>query len=154
MKQLLAAVATSVVLFACQSRADNAAAIQSARKAAIDSMNTVNQVNIARQHVIDSMKAVNAKASRAGRNVSSGGNDVAAAPVNNTTATPAPAKKKGWSHTAKGAVVGAGAGAITGAIVNKDRLKGAAIGTIIGAGVGAGTGAIVDHQKKKKQSAQ
>ncbi len=63
MKQLLAAAAISVSLFACQSRADNAAAIQAARKAAIDSMNTVNQVNMARQHVIDSMKTVNAKAS-------------------------------------------------------------------------------------------
>lgn len=154
MKQLLAAAAISVSLFACQSRADNAAAVQAARKAAIDSMNTVNQVNMARQHVIDSMKAVNAKATRARSNASSAGNDVAAAPVNNTTATPAAPAKKGWSHTAKGAVVGAGAGAITGAIVNKDRLKGAAIGTVIGAGVGAGTGAIVDHQKKKRQSAQ
>jgi hypothetical protein len=113
-------------------------------------MNTVSTI---KQQVVDSMKAV--KANRA-QQAAPYYNETAPAVVNTTTPDPAPApKKKGWkswSHTAKGAVVGAGAGAVTGAIVNKDRVKGAAIGTLIGAGVGAGTGAIVDHSKKKKES--
>ena len=150
MKQIFVALATTVVLFACKSNADNAAAIESAKKATIDSMNTVSTI---KQQVVDSMKAV--KANRT-QQAAPYNNETAPAVVNTTDPTPAPApKKKGWkswSHTAKGAVVGAGAGAVTGAIVNKDRVKGAAIGTLIGAGVGAGTGAIVDHSKKKKQS--
>lgn len=44
---------------------------------------------------------------------------------------------KGWSHAAKGTVVGVGTGAITGAILNKEhRGRGAIIGAIIGAGSG------------------
>lgn len=44
---------------------------------------------------------------------------------------------KGWSHAAKGTVVGAGTGAIFGAIVNKEhRGQGALIGSVIGAGAG------------------
>lgn len=63
-------------------------------------------------------------------------------------------KKKGMSHTAKGAIVGGVAGAVTGAVINKkEPVKGAVIGTVVGAGVGAGTGIIVDKSVKKKQEA-
>lgn len=50
----------------------------------------------------------------------------------------APVKQdKGWSHAARGTAVGAGTGAIFGAIVNKDhRAQGALIGSVIGAGTG------------------
>ena len=58
-------------------------------------------------------------------------------------------KKKGWSNTAKGAVIGAGVGAATGAIVSKKKGQGAIIGGLVGAGVGAGTGAIIDEKKKE-----
>ena len=64
------------------------------------------------------------------------------------TATATPAKKKGWSSTAKGAVIGAGVGAATGAIISKKKGQGAIIGGLAGAGVGAGTGAIIDSKKK------
>lgn len=54
---------------------------------------------------------------------------------------------KGWSHAAKGTVVGAGTGALTGAIINKDhRGTGAIIGTIIGAGAGYLTGRKIDKK--------
>jgi hypothetical protein len=79
---------------------------------------------------------------------------VADAPAPTETApvatAPEPAKKKGWSNTAKGAVIGAGVGAIGGAVISKDhRVKGAIIGGVIGAAAGAGTGIILDHKKKK-----
>ncbi|MFY0256154.1 hypothetical protein ACDQ55_19625 [Chitinophaga sp. 30R24] len=144
MKQILVALAAVVIFFSCKSNPDNAAAIEKAQKATIDSLNTVNAV---KQQIADSINAQKAHTTET----------AGAQQLSNDATTPAPvpaAKKKGWkswSHTAKGAVVGAGAGAVTGAIVNKDHVKGAAIGTIIGAGVGAGTGAIVDHSKKKKQ---
>lgn len=57
-------------------------------------------------------------------------------------------KKKGWSAKAKGAVIGAGVGAATGAIVNgRNRAAGAVIGTVIGAAAGTGTGAVIDKKK-------
>lgn len=149
MRKLLIALAATAVLASCHNNADNAAAIESAKQATIDSMNMVNaekdraatEAKVA-SHKKRSTEAAPASSSNSTASTASAG-------------TAAPAKKKGWSHTAKGAVVGAGAGAITGAVVNKnDRVKGAAIGTIVGAGVGAGVGAIVDHEKKKKEARQ
>jgi len=64
--------------------------------------------------------------------------------------TPAPAKKKGWSHRAKGAAVGAGTGAITGALINKEnRGVGALIGGLVGAASGYVIGNEVDKKKKR-----
>ncbi|GHB84170.1 YMGG-like glycine zipper-containing protein [Persicitalea jodogahamensis] len=60
-------------------------------------------------------------------------------------------KKKGMSTPVKGALIGAGVGAATGAIVSKNnRVKGAVIGAVVGAGAGAGTGVIIDKRKEKK----
>jgi hypothetical protein len=61
--------------------------------------------------------------------------------------TQAPAKKKGWSKTAKGAVIGGVAGAVGGAIINK---KNPAAGAVIGGVLGAGTGAVVGNEMDKK----
>lgn len=41
-----------------------------------------------------------------------------------------------WSHRKKGAVIGAGAGAATGAIVSHDKSKGAIIGGVVGGTAG------------------
>jgi hypothetical protein len=50
----------------------------------------------------------------------------------------------------QGALIGAGVGAVSGAIINKNnRGKGAIIGGVIGAGIGAGTGVIIDNKQKK-----
>ena len=68
---------------------------------------------------------------------------------------PEPEKKKGWSNTAKGAVIGAGVGAIGGAVINKNnRVKGAVIGGVIGAVAGVGTGIILDRKKKRENELQ
>ena len=56
--------------------------------------------------------------------------------------------KKHWSHRKKDAVIGAGAGAATGAIVSKHHVKGA----VIGGAVGAGAGYVVGKKKDKKTS--
>jgi hypothetical protein len=55
--------------------------------------------------------------------------------------------KKGWSKTAKGAVIGGVVGAGTGAVVNK---KNRAVGAVVGGVVGAGAGAIVGNELDKK----
>ncbi len=115
---------------------------QEKAQATIDSLNQ----EIAKQKIIDSMKAL--KSSSRVEGTSRAHYD--AASVETPSATAAPAKKKGWSSTAKGAVIGAGTGAVAGAIISKDKGKGAIIGGLIGAGVGAGAGAIIDKNKRKK----
>jgi hypothetical protein len=141
MKQLFSLFMIAGLLTACNNGAEKAAELQRTKQKTIDSLNAV----LAKQKVIDSMKAVTV------RNEKNNTHVVETTTMVNTSPEPAK-KKKGWSHTAKGALVGAGAGAITGAIINhNDRVKGAAIGTVIGAGVGAGTGLIVDKSVKKKK---
>ncbi|MER3469955.1 MAG: hypothetical protein C4330_01130 [Chitinophagaceae bacterium] len=65
--------------------------------------------------------------------------------ANNTT--DAAPKKKGWSKTAKGAVIGGVAGAVGGAVINK---RNPGTGAVIGGVLGAGTGAVVGHVLDKK----
>jgi len=55
--------------------------------------------------------------------------------------------KKGWSKTAKGAVIGGVVGAGTGAVVNK---KNRAVGAVVGGVAGAGVGAIIGNDMDKK----
>ena len=54
--------------------------------------------------------------------------------------------KKGWSHRKKYAVIGAGTGAITGAVVSKHHAKGA----LIGGAIGAGGGYLLGRHRDKK----
>ena len=62
-------------------------------------------------------------------------------------------KKKRMSTPVKGALIGAGVGAVTGAVVAKNnRVKGAVIGAVAGAGAGAVTGVVIDKRKEKKLS--
>jgi len=150
MKLLVSIFCTIFLLNACNSGSNKEAELVRAKQATIDSMKVV----MAKKAAVDSMNAVMAereaeiKAQNEENNRQiAESNEVAA---QNSVAPSATQKKKGWSHTAKGAVVGAGTGAVTGAIINKKRGQGAIVGTLIGAGVGAGTGAIVDAQKKKK----
>lgn len=64
-----------------------------------------------------------------------------------TTAAPVPAKKKGWSKSAKGAVIGGVGGAVAGAVINKrNRGVGAVIGGVLGAGAGYGIGKAKDKK--------
>jgi hypothetical protein len=62
---------------------------------------------------------------------------------------PQPEEKKGWSKAAKGAVIGAGAGAISGAIISKKKGKGALIGGIIGAAGGYVIGKGMDKKNNR-----
>ncbi len=56
------------------------------------------------------------------------------------------ARKRGWSKAAKGTVIGAGSGAVIGAVVSKKKGKGAIIGGVLGAGVGYGIGRSKDKK--------
>lgn len=63
-----------------------------------------------------------------------------------TTVPEAPAKPKGWSKAAKGAVIGGVGGAVTGAILSKNKV----VGAIIGGVVGAGGGYVIGRKGDKK----
>lgn len=140
MKALYVALA-ALVIFSCKNTNDEARVYEDAKQEAIDSM----KMEIAKQRIVDSMKLEAQKEQdriakeQAKREVI----------VVNQAAPAAPAEKKKWSSAAKGAVIGAGVGAATGAIVSKKKGEGAIIGGLAGAGVGAGTGAIIDSKKKK-----
>ena len=78
-----------------------------------------------------------------GSNNSSGGSGnsqptTAQAPVN---------QDKGWSDAAKGTAIGAGSGAILGAVLDKNNR---AQGAVIGSAVGAGAGYIIGRHRDKK----
>lgn len=113
--------------------------LEAAKKTTVDSMKVV----IEKQRVIDSMQVEMTKVEMQKETV------IVNQPGTNThTTTTTTTKRKGWSNTAKGAVIGAGVGAATGAIISKKKVQGAIIGGVAGAGVGAGTGAIIDGSKK------
>jgi hypothetical protein len=63
-----------------------------------------------------------------------------------TASTPVPAKKKGWSKAAKGAAIGAGTGAVAGAIISKKK----GVGAVVGGLIGAGGGYIIGRKADKK----
>ncbi|CAM4379716.1 YMGG-like glycine zipper-containing protein [Flavobacterium terrigena] len=128
----------SLLLVSCQFQ--NKEEIEKAKQASIDSMKTAME----QQRVVDSMQAELTRVNEEKEAVQNSKTVV----VNNTTTQAAP-KRKGMSNAAKGALIGAGVGAATGAIVSKKKGTGAIIGGLAGAGVGAGTGAIIDEKKKE-----
>ena|SRR5690554_6247832 len=61
-------------------------------------------------------------------------------------------EKKGWSDAAKGTAIGAGVGAIGGALIDKDKPgRGAAIGAAIGGGSGYAIGRKSDRESGRVQ---
>ena len=65
--------------------------------------------------------------------------------------TPSKPVKKGWSAAAKGAAIGAGAGALTGVIIDKKDARGGIIGGLIGAGTGYVIGRAQDRKSGRVQ---
>lgn len=134
MKTICMIATIGLVFFSCQNSKEKE--IQAAKQATLDSMKVVAE----KQRVIDSMQTEMDKQEAL--------NEKKEVTVINQTTTTAEPKRKKWSNTAKGAVIGAGVGAVTGAIISKKKGEGAIIGGVAGAGVGAGTGAIIDDSKK------
>ncbi len=136
MKSIAMILAVGVLtLNSCKNADKQGQIADDVRQATIDSMNAVAE----KQRVIDSMKIENEKALQQQKEK--------VVVVNQQAPASAPQRKK-WSGAAKGAVIGAGVGAITGAVVSKKKGEGAIIGGLAGAGLGAGTGAIIDSKKK------
>ncbi|GAA6766768.1 YMGG-like glycine zipper-containing protein [Flavobacterium johnsoniae] len=135
-----------ILITSCQNQSKED--LNKAKQASIDSM----KVEINKQRVIDSMKTEMAKIKEEQKAESQKEKVVVVQqPANGQAVPAATAKKKGWSATAKGAVIGAGVGAATGAIVSKKKGEGAIIGGLAGAALGTGTGAVIDSKNKKKE---
>jgi hypothetical protein len=63
-----------------------------------------------------------------------------------TTQPEAKQKNEGWSKAAKGTAIGAGSGAVLGAIISKNKGKGAVIGGVVGAAGGYVLGRMQDKK--------
>lgn len=174
MKKTLFFATTAMFLASCGSNQDMA---NNTNQAKVDSLSQV----LVRQHIIDSMNAVNTPHSTTTvensvlenrgngasfENSSSGShaahaNDAvpAANKVSGPTAAQIEAKRKADNRkkaksAATGAVIGAGAGALGGAISGKNdhfKKENAAIGAGVGAAVGAGAGLLLQNHKLKKE---
>ena len=152
MKKIISVLAIAATFAAsCNSAADTE---KEAQQRQLDSIKT----EMARQHIIDSMNEVAAhhkattKSTTTHTVVYNDNGEPIRQSVNESQATSSGQQttqaKKGWSAKAKGAVIGAGVGAITGAAVSKTKKgKGAVIGGVIGAGVGTGVGAVIDKKE-------
>lgn len=150
MKTILStAIIISIISVSCNSSAKQEAEIQQAKQQTLDSISQVQTAARLEQLRQDSLK----HAERQQRAVATANNNNNSSPETQT----AEQKKKGMSNTTKGALIGTGAGIITGAVVgaatSEDKGKGAVVGGIIGGAVGSGagygTGAAIDKKKKK-----
>ncbi len=77
-------------------------------------------------------------------------NNLPAPTVSAPTSQAAIPAKKGWSDAAKGTAIGAGGGAIAGALIDKRHGQGAIIGGLVGAGAGFLFGRSKDKKAKAK----
>ncbi|HEX8270637.1 MAG TPA: YMGG-like glycine zipper-containing protein [Flavobacterium sp.] len=150
MKKYISLAVAIVVLSSCRDQA--AEKLAADQKYAMDSIRVAmeaERLELAKQKTVDSMNAI--VETREAQAAAAAATRTAQYTVtnNNTTAAAPAAKRKGWSNTAKGAVIGAGVGAVTGAVISKKDGEGAIIGGLAGAAVGAGTGAIIDGKKKE-----
>lgn len=158
MKKVILILMTLTGIYGCNTKSTNSdAEIAKAKQAAVDSMKQVNLIS-QQQWQIDSLKNVaeakadkantTATASSANAYTSSSRSTTPTAPVSYASNT----RKKKMSNVAKSAIIGAGVGAVTGAVVSKKKGQGAVIGGVVGAGAGAGVGAVIDKKQRQKEN--
>jgi hypothetical protein len=138
--KIIYVIAISLVFFSCKQQTNSMGetSAEEVSQQTIDSMKVVME----KQRIIDSMK-IEMERQKPEKEIIVTHSTTTTSPTQTTTT-----ERKGWSSTAKGAVIGAGVGAATGAIISKKKGEGAIIGGLAGAGIGAGTGAIIDGSKK------
>ncbi len=141
MKQLLIIIGSAILLFSCKSKSAEGAKVLGASNDAEyaefvkwkEAKEEAKEKNSATTKPVATNQVVKTV--------------VVKQPVAAPTPAPVAPRKKGWSKAAKGTVIGAGAGAVAGAIINKkDRGTGAVIGGILGAGAGYGIGRSMDKK--------
>ncbi|PWS29032.1 hypothetical protein DHW03_04145 [Pedobacter yonginense] len=147
MKKIFVVIALSSVMFACNNKAKEEAALkqkeaekQLAIKAVKDSLrlDSFKKVELVKKEQAEQAKqeAALAAARRSGARSASYASSGSGGSSSTYGGTQATAKKKGWSDAAKGSVIGGVAGAVGGALIDKKKGRGAVIGGLVGAGGG------------------
>jgi len=147
MKHTLSILAVAALMSACTYNAKEEAAIKQQAIAAVkDSLklDSFKKAEVKKQE--DERVAARVKEEKRMLLLSER-NEAASAPApRQYNDAPAAATKKGWSAAAKGAAIGAGAGALGGILIDKKDGRGAIIGGV----VGAGTGYLIGRDKDRK----
>ena len=144
MKRIFSIIAIAVVMSACTNKAKEEAVRQAAVKAVKDSLRVDSFQKAA---VVQKQKQAEIARVAEERRVLllAEQREANAAPATSqSTTTTTTTKKKGWSSAAKGTLIGAGAGAVGGALIGKGK------GAIIGGVAGAGAGYLIGRGKDKK----
>lgn len=155
MKKVILILMTLTGIYGCNTKSTNSdTEIAKAKQAAVDSMKQVHLIS-QQQRQIDSLKmASEVNSTKANTVNSSYSNAYTASSRSTNPSTPVSyaSTKKKMGNVAKGAIIGAGVGAVTGAVVSKKKGQGAIIGGVVGAGAGAGVGAVIDKKQKQKEN--
>jgi len=143
MKKLFAVLGIALALTACTNAKKEEAIRQAAIKATRDSMrvDSFKKAEVAQKEL--AVKQAEAQAEEKRILMLSEARAAENAPAarmagtsNTSTTTTTTTKKKGWSSAALGTVIGAGAGGLGGALIDKKKGRGAIIGGVAGAGAG------------------
>jgi hypothetical protein len=157
MKKIFSVAALAIILSACSNNAKQEAMIRQQAIVAVkdslklDSFKRADAREKERVAIVKEEKAKQEKRTLllAERNEAASARSSNSSSSRNETA--APAKKKGWSQAAKGAVIGAGAGALGGILIDKKDGRGAIIGGVVGAGTGYVIGRAQDRKSGRVQ---
>jgi len=148
MKKLFAVLGIALALTACTNAKKEEAIRQAAIKQTKDSLrlDSFNRVAVAQKEqeakIAEDKRVLMLSEARAAENAP------AATMSNSHTSTTVTKKKKGWSSAALGTVIGAGAGGLGGALIDKKKGRGAIIGGV----AGAGAGYLIGHGQDKRRA--
>jgi hypothetical protein len=138
MKKLIAVFGIVLAMSACSNAKKEEAIRQAAIKATRDSMrvDSFKKVEVAQKELAakeaEEKRVLMLSEARAAENAPA----ARMANTSSTSTTTTTKKKKGWSSAALGTVIGAGAGGLGGALIDKKKGRGAIIGGVAGAGAG------------------
>jgi len=139
MKKLIAVFGIVLAMSACSNAKKEEAIRQAAIKATRDSMrvDSFKKAEVAQKELAvkeaEEKRVLMLSEARAAENAPAAR---MAGTGSETTTTTTTKKKKGWSSAALGTVIGAGAGGLGGALIDKKKGRGAVIGGVAGAGAG------------------
>jgi len=141
MKKIFAIFGLAIIMASCTNAKKEEAIRQAAIKSTKDSMrlDSFKMVEVARVEqeakIAEEKRILMLSEARAAENAPAA---TMASPraASSSTTTTTTTKKKGWSSAALGTVIGAGAGGLGGALIDKKKGRGAIIGGVAGAGAG------------------
>ncbi|RZK80728.1 MAG: glycine zipper 2TM domain-containing protein [Pedobacter sp.] len=150
MKRIFSVLGIAILLSACSNNAkEQEIAKQAAIAAVKDSLKLDSFKRVEAQKVEDEKVAARVREEKRALLLSE--RNEAAPAARQYTETETTTKKKGWSAAAKGTAIGAGAGALTGVLVDKKDGRGAIIGGVVGAGAGYLIGRDKDRKSGRVQ---